>query len=232
MEYLVKHRPVFSVLEVQLAAGEVVIAQPNSMLSMTSGIKLKATAGRGGGSGSHGGLLGGMKSMLGGENFFTAEFYAKRDEQVLTLAPDAYGDILPIPLANAGGFFLTRGSYLANVGACELKIKYGGVKGMMAKTGLFLLHAAGEGTVFCQTYGAIIEQPLGDQESFYVDNKFVVAFSDTVQYQLVKATDSVKDSIFSGEGLINKFTGPGKLYYQSRGKPSESWLARVLGATF
>ncbi len=232
MKYLIKHRPVFSVLEVQLAADELVIAQPNSMLSMTSGIKLKATAGRGGSSGAQRGLLGGMKSMLGGENFFTAEFYAKRDAQVLTLAPDAYGDILPIPLAGAGGFFLTRGSYLANVGACELKIKYGGVKGMMAKTGLFLLHAAGEGTVFCQTYGAIIEQQLGEQESYYVDNKFVVAFSDTVQYQLVKATDSVKDSIFSGEGLINKFTGPGKLYYQSRGKPSESWLARILGATF
>lgn len=232
MEYLVKHGPVFSVLEVRLQAEEGVIAQPNSMLSMTSGIKLKATAGRGGSSGSQSGIWGGMKSILGGENFFTAEFYAKRDGQLLTLAPTSYGDILSISLAGAGGFYLTRGSYLANVGACELKIKYGGVKGLMAKTGLFLLHAAGEGTVFCQTYGAIIEQVLNEQENFYVDNKFVVAFSDTIEYQLVKATESVKDSIFSGEGLINKFTGPGKLYYQSRGKPSESWFARVLGASF
>lgn len=230
MEFLIKHRPVFSVLEIQLVADEVVVAQPNSMLSMTSGIKLRARAGRGGTQGG-GGLLGGMKSMLGGENFFTAEFYARRDGQVLTLAPDSYGDILTIPLADAGGYFLTRGSYLANVGECELRIKYGGVKGLMAKTGLFLLHAAGQGTVFCQTYGAIVEHELAEAEHFFVDNKFVVAFSDTVQYQLVKATESVRDSLFSGEGLINKFTGPGKLYYQSRGKPSESWLARIVGAS-
>lgn len=230
MEFTIKHQPVFSILEIQLVADEVVVAQPNSMLSMTSGIRLRARAGRGGTRGG-GGLVGGMKSMLGGENFFTAEFYARRDDQVLTLAPDSYGDILTIPLSGAGGFFLTRGSYLANVGECELRVKYGGVKGLMAKTGLFLLHASGEGTAFCQTYGAIVEHELADGENFFVDNKFVVAFSDTVQYQLVKATDSLKDSLFSGEGLINKFTGPGKLYYQSRAKPSESWLARIVGAS-
>ncbi len=229
MEFMIKHRPVFSVLEIQLLADEVVIAQPNSMLSMTSGIQLRARAGRGGARG--GGLLGGVKSMLGGENFFIAEFCARRDGQVLTLAPDSYGDILTIPLAGAGGFFLTRGSYLANVGDCDLRVRYGGVKGMMAKTGLFLLHAAGQGTAFCQTYGAIVEHDLAEGENFFVDNKYVVAFSDTVQFQLVKATESLKDSLFSGEGLINKFTGPGKLYYQSRTKPSESWLARIIGAS-
>ncbi len=231
MDFSIKHSPVFSVLEIRLNAAELVVAQPNSMLSMTSGITLRAKAGRSG-SKSGAGWMGGMKSLLGGENFFTAEFLAKRDGQTLTLAPDSFGDILTIPLAGAGGFFLTRGSYLSNIGPCELKIKYGGVKGVMAKTGLFLLHAEGEGTVFCQTYGAIVEHELIDEENFFVDNKFVVAFSDTVSYQLVKATESVKDSLFSGEGLINKFTGPGKVFYQSRGRPSEAWWARILGASF
>ncbi len=231
MDYAIKHSPVFSILEVHLSEAEFVVAQPNSMLSMTSGIQLRAAAGRSG-SKSGAGVFGGVKSMLSGENFFTAEFHSKRDGQKLVLAPNSYGDILTINLAGAGGYFLTRGSYLANVGPCELKVKYGGVKGVMSKTGLFLLHAAGEGTVFCQTYGAIIEQVLGEGENFYVDNRFMVAFSDTVKYQLVKATESVKDSIFSGEGLINRFTGPGKLFYQTRGRPTESWLTRILGATF
>ncbi len=231
MEFVVKHSPVFSVLEISLNEAETVIAQPSSMLAMSAGIQLRAAAGRGG-SKSTSGFLGGVKSMLGGENFFTAEFRAKRDGQTLTLAPDSYGDILTIPLAQAGGYFITRGSYLSNVGLCDLKIKYGGVKGFMAKTGFFLLHAAGEGTVFCQTYGAIVERELQADEQFFVDNRFVVAFSDTVEYQLVKATESVKDAIFSGEGLVNRFTGPGKLFYQTRGKPIESWLMRILGASF
>lgn len=231
MDFTIKHSPVFSVLEIQLNESESVVAQPNSMLSMTSGISLRARAGRSG-SKSGAGWIGGMKNMLGGESFFTAEFFAKRDAQTLTLAPDSYGDILTIALAGAGGYYLTRGSYLSSVGPCELKVKYGGVKGFMAKTGLFLLHASGEGTVFCQSYGAIVGRELAADDRFFVDNKFVVAFSDTISYQLVKATESVKDSLFSGEGLINRFTGPGKIYYQTRGKPSEAWLARILGASF
>jgi uncharacterized protein (TIGR00266 family) len=231
MEFCIKHAPVFSVLEIKMSEAEVVIAQPNSMLSMTSGLQLTASVGRRG-SKSSSGLFGGMKSVLGGESVFTAEFRAKRDGQLLMLAPDAQGDILTIPLSGHGGIYLTRGAYLANIGDCELTIKYGGVKGMMAKTGLFLLHAIGEGTVFCQSYGAIVEKDLTEGENFFVDNRYMVAFADTVQYQLVKATSSVKDSILSGEGLVVKYTGPGRVYYQTRGKPAAGWLSTLLGAAF
>jgi uncharacterized protein (TIGR00266 family) len=231
MEFCVKYAPVFSVLEIQMSEADVVVAQPNSMLSMTSGLQLTASVGRRGSKLSSG-WFGGMKSALGGENVFTAEFRAKRDGQLLMLAPDSQGDILTISLSGNGGYYLTRGAYLANIGDCELTIKYGGVKGMMAKTGLFLLHAIGEGTVFCQTYGAIVEKELTEGENFFVDNRFMVAFSDTVQYQLVKATNSVKDSVLSGEGLVVKYTGPGKVFYQTRGKPAVGWLSTLLGAAF
>ena len=214
-----------------MSESEVVVAQPSSMLSMTSGLHLTASVGRRG-TKSSAGWFGGMKSVLGGENVFTAEFRAKRDGQTLMLAPDSQGDILPISLSGKGGYNLTRGAYLADIGECELTIKYGGVKGMMAKTGLFLLHAVGEGTVFCQTYGAIVEQELAEGENFIVDNRFVVAFSDTVQYQLVKATKSLKDSMLSGEGLVVKYSGPGTVFYQTRGKPAVGWLSTFLGAAF
>ena len=247
----------FSVIEFQLEENDVVVAQPNSMLSMTGGIQIQATVGRrqlqsslvpstsapvegptvlpetnGSSSPPAGGWMSGMKSMLGGENFFTAEYRAKRDGQQLTLAPDAFGDILPIHLSEAGNFYLTRGSYLANVGECALSIKYSGIKGVMSRKGLFVLHASGSGTVFCQTYGAIMRRDLQSEERFFIDNRFVVAFSDTIEYQLVKATESIKDSLFSGEGLVNRYTGPGTIYYQTRGKPSEGWLTRLLQATF
>lgn len=229
MKYSIQHGPVFSILEIEVDPDDLVVAQPNSMLSMTSGIRLSASVGR---RGSGNGWWSGAKNLLGGENFFTAEFRAKTPGQVLVLAPDSYGDILPIPLADAGGFYLTRGSYLANVGTCELRIKYGGFKGLMSKKGLFLLHAKGNGTVFCQAFGAVIARDLAAEETFYLDNRFAVAFSDTIAYQLVKATSSVKDSLMSGEGLVNRYTGPGRLYYQTRAKPSSGIFGRVLEAAF
>lgn len=227
MEYRVKHGPVFSILEIDMSEADSVVAQPNSMLSMTGGIQLTAAVGRRGS-----GWLSGVKGMLGGENFFTAEFAAKKPNQQLTLAPDTHGDILTLPLPEEGGYFLTRGSYLANIGECDLQVRYGGFKGYMAKTGLFLLHASGSGVVFCQSFGAVIERVLDEEEKFYVDNRFVIAFSDTIEYKLVKATNSVKDTLMSGEGLVNQYTGPGRLYYQTRGKPSSGLLTRLFDAAF
>ncbi|MCA9190329.1 MAG: TIGR00266 family protein [Planctomycetales bacterium] len=226
MEYCIKHDPVFSVLEFTLQESEVVLAQPNSMLSMTGGIRLTAAIGR------RGGVWSGVKGMLGGENFFTAEFSAIKPNQTLVLAPNSLGDILPLHLNDQEGFYLTRGAYLANFGNCELRIKYGGVKGIMSKKGLFLLHASGQGTVFCQCYGAIMSYHLEEGEKVFIDNRYVVAFSHAVKYELVKATTSVKDSVFSGEGLVNRYTGPGKVYYQTRGKPSAGLLTALADAAF
>jgi len=95
---------------------------------------------------------------------------------------------------------------------------------------LFLLHACGEGTVFCQSYGAVIDKELDEGEVFFVDNRFVVAFSDSVKYQLVKATESVQDSLMSGEGLVNRYTGPGRLIYQTRGKPGAGFIGHLINA--
>ncbi len=227
MEYRIQHAPVFTVLEFQLDESDEVVAQPDSMISITPGVQISAAVGQPG-SGKR--WWSGCKSLLGGESFFRAVFRAKRDSQSLLLAPDNYGDILPIVLTGTESLCLSRGSYLAHIGNCQLDVKYGGVKGVFAKTGLFLLHISGPGTLFCQTYGAIIERTLTEGEQFLIDNRYVVAFSETVTYQLVKASQSLRDSLMSGEGLVNRYTGPGQLYYQTRVKPSVGFLGHLLNA--
>jgi uncharacterized protein (TIGR00266 family) len=242
MEFQIKHAPVFSTLEFTLAQDEFVVAQPNSMLTMTSDIVISAHVGRhvqadGDAERSsspprRSGWWGGFKSMLGGENFFTAEFAAKGDGQTVMLAPESDGDILPLHLTGESGYFLTRGSYLANIGQTAVNVKYGGLKGLMSRKGLFLMHATGTGHVFCQTYGAIQHRYLGPDEMVIIDNRFVVAFSDSVKYRLIKATQSIKDSLMSGEGLVNQYRGPGDVYFQTRGKPSGGLLTTLFQAAF
>lgn len=227
MEYLIQHAPVFTTVQFTMNADEEVIAQPDSMLSMTTGIELTGAVGKVGAKAS---IWGGFKSMLGGESFFRAVYRAKRDGQMLTLAPDSYGDILILPLSGLAGYSLTRGSFLASIGATQMQVTYGGVKGVMARTGLFLLQVSGEGTVFCQTFGAILERHLQPDEQFVIDNRYVIAFSTGMKYQMVKASRSISDSLMSGEGFVNKFTGPGTLYYQSRVKQVPGLLSYVLNA--
>ncbi|MCO8121792.1 TIGR00266 family protein [Stieleria sp. TO1_6] len=269
MEFRVNHAPVFSTLEFTLAQHEFVVAQPNSMLTMSNGIGVSAYVGRqptapcddGERSiataaqssadnppsstpsddaspaisprpGRRNSWFSGFKNMLGGESFFTAEFRAKSNDQTVVLAPESYGDIVTLDLSSQSSYYLTRGSYLANVGATNIRIKYGGLKGLMSKKGLFLLHATGQGHVFCQSYGAIVHRYLEADETLFVDNRFMIAFSDTVTYQLVKATESIKDSLMSGEGLVNRYTGPGDLFFQTRGKPTGGFLTTLIDVAF
>lgn len=244
MEFKVNHAPVFSTLELTLAQDEYVVAQPNSMLTMTSDVAISAHAGRQDDTTASGddpppaskrkrhSWFGGFKNMLGGESFFTAEFRAKTSDQTVVLAPESYGDIVTLDLVEENGYYLTRGSYLANVGPTQIHVKYGGLKGLMSKKGLFLMHATGTGSVFCQSFGAVVHRYLEAEETLYVDNRFMIAFSDTVTYKLVKATESLSDSLMSGEGLVNRYTGPGNIYYQTRGKPTGGFLSVILDAAF
>lgn len=227
MHWDIRHGPTFAVVHLTLDQDETMRAQPGAMLSMTTGIDITIEAG--GLSGKRG-MLSGLKSMLSGEKYFTNIYVSHRDDQTLVLAPPDLGDILELDIATQGstakgsaaegarGYYLTRGGYLASTPGANVKMSYGGLKGVMAQKGLFLLHATGQGTVFCAARGALVKRTLEEGERLVVDNRYVIAFEDTIGFELVKATKGLKDAYFSGEGLVNRYTGPGTLYYQTRGK--------------
>lgn len=221
MDFKVECGPTFSVLKVSLDEGDAIYAQPSAMVSMTPRVTVAAKMGA---QQKKAGWTGGFRNLLTGESLFAAVFSSKEDDQELLLAPEMIGEIIDLPLSGIGGYYLTRGAYLASTTEVELAVKYGGMRGVLAAKGLFLMHATGAGSVFCATHGAVIRRDLAEGERFVVDNKYVVAFTDTVEYQLVKATDSLRDSFFSGEGLVNRYTGPGSVYYQTRSRPSMGGL--------
>lgn len=221
MEFEVACGSTFSVLRVLLDREEALYAQPHAMVSMTSRIAIQAKMGA---QQKQRGLSGGIRNLLTGESLFAAVFSAREDNQELTLAPETIGEIVPLELEPDRGYYLTRGAYLASTTEVVLAVKYGGVRGILAAKGLFLMHATGSGTLFCSSHGAVVRRDLEEGERFVIDNKYVIAFSDTVDYQLVKATESLRDSVFSGEGLVNRYTGPGTVYYQTRARQSSGGL--------
>ncbi|QDT70665.1 hypothetical protein MalM25_36200 [Planctomycetes bacterium MalM25] len=221
MDFEVACGSTFSVLDVRLDEGDSIYAQPHAMVSMTPRVTVQAKMGA---QQKSSGWSGGMRNLLTGESLFAAVYSAKEDGQQLTLAPETIGEIFPLQLGEDSGYYLTRGVYLASTTDVQLAVKYGGARGLLAAKGLFLMHATGSGSVFCASHGAVLRRELAEGERFVIDNKYVVAFSDTVEYQLVKATESLRDSFFSGEGLVNRYTGPGTVYYQTRCRPMAGGL--------
>ena len=61
-------------------------------------------------------------------------------------------------------------------------------------------------------------------ESYVVDNGHMVAFDEGVNYK-VKRVGGMKSTLFSGEGLVCEFTGPGRVFLQTRSEDAFlSWL--------
>ena len=49
-----------------------------------------------------------------------------------------------------------------------------------------------------------------------MDNGYLVAWEGHMQYSIGKAGDSLIGSFLSGEGFVCTFTGPGRVYVQTR----------------
>lgn len=227
MHYKISGSEAFSVLDFEMEQGDAIVAQPKSMVSMTTGIEVSAILGGVTGSGTIGGS---MKGLLAGENIALSVYSSNKPTQSITIAPQTIGPILPIDLKENQDLLIAKGSYLASESEVTLKTEFTGFKGFMAKKGLFLVRASGPGTVFLSAYGDIREKTLATDERYVIDNDFVVAFDSSVSYQLVTAAKGLTNSFLSGEGLVNRYTGPGKVYYQTRAKTKNGMMSLVFNS--
>jgi len=219
MEYSINNRPVFTTLTVQLAGGETLKAEAGSMVSMSSTIDLKSkTTGKG---------LGGMfKAAIGGEGLFSSEFSAAGAGEVV-LAPPVPGDIIDMKISGQT-IFCQGGAYLAGSPDLDLSTQ-GSLKGLLSGEGLFLQKISGHGDVFLSSYGAVTVKELGAGETYIVDTGHMVAFEETVNYTIRKAAKGLMSTVLSGEGLTCEFSGPGKVWIQSRNiKGFASVIAKLI----
>jgi uncharacterized protein (TIGR00266 family) len=226
MKHAVVHAPAFSALRLDFEPGESILAQPGSMQAMTPGFDVEVKMGMQM-SGKRG-LLGGMRSMFGGESLFTVSYRSKRDGQHLMLAPEQMGEIRVLEVAADAGLVLARGAFLAATPTLSFALQYGGIHGMLATRGLFFLRTEGAGTLFMSSYGGLVEQTLGPDERYVLDNRNIVCFSQGMTFESVVLTKSLKSSFFSGEGFIVRFNGPGRLIWQTRARPAVGWLRGLL----
>jgi uncharacterized protein (TIGR00266 family) len=208
--------PAFAFATVTIPPGGDLLVEAGAMASMTDGVDVETKA--------RGGVLSGLKrSVLGGTTFFINTFRAPAGGEV-GVAPDLPGDIAVIPVDASQPVLVQSGSWLAGDSTVDVDTKWGGSKTFFSGKGLFLLRCTGAGDVLAASYGAILARTLAAGESFTLDTGFVVAFDESVQYDVHKA-GNWKTTILGGEGLVTKFTGPGRLWMQTR-SPQDliSWI--------
>jgi len=209
MQVGIRQQPSFAVARLMLAPGEPCQVESGAMMATSYGVQVQSQA--------QGGIMKGLgRAFLSGESFFISTFTAPPNGGWVDVAANLPGDIQVITLDGRTGWAVTRGCWLASSHGVQTETKWGGMKNLMGGEGGFLTHATGQGQLLVSCYGAVETITLQQGETVTVDTGHVVAYADTVQYQIRKVAQGIIQSMKSGEGLVFDFVGPGQIMTQTR----------------
>jgi uncharacterized protein (TIGR00266 family) len=218
MQIDIAYRPAHSLAKVQLAPGESITAESGANIHLQTGSNQNQ------GGGLMKGLLAGMKRMLAGESFFRNTFTATNGPGEVLLAHALLGDMQALEMTQAG-YVITSSAYIASSPTVNIETKSKGFSGFFSGGGMFMMQANGPGQVLVGGFGGITEVICNG--SLVIDTGHLVAFDSTLTFKVTKSGGGWMASFFSGEGLVCKFEGQGRIWVQSR-NPQE--YGQTIGA--
>ena len=221
LEYKI-HGDNLEVVRVTLKRGQDLQAEAGKMVYKTPSVQWET---RMSGEGIGGKLMGALKRKLTGESLFLTHFTGEGE---VGFAGDFPGRIQAFDLADGQSILVQRDGFIMAESSVKLDIaftkKLGA--GLFGGEGFILQKLTGPGTAFIHGGGDFIEFVLAPGEVLQVDTGCIVAFDESVHYD-VQFAGGIATSIFGGEGLfLATLTGPGRAIVQSM---TLSKLRRELG---
>lgn len=152
--------------------------------------------------------------MLTGESLLLQKYTAKNNGELL-LAPMYNGDILGVKVGEKQ-YRLSNGSFLACTTSVKLETK-ARVRGVFGTgEGFFSLNTTGDGILFVNACGSLHRITLNEGEEYIIDSGHLVLWDKNMNFSTKLAGGGIAKSVFSGEGFVTSFVGPGDIWIQSR----------------
>ncbi len=201
LPFRIEGEPDFAFLTVKIPAGETLKVEASAMATMDTHITMKTKLG------------GGLGRFVTGESIFVNEFTAQNAPGEIGIAAGAPGDMRHVYL-DGQIIYLQNSGYVASTSGVAVESKWQGLtKGFFSGESLFLIRCSGKGDLWFSSYGGVIEVDVdGD---YVVDTGNIVAFTDGLEYRITKV-GGYKSLFFSGEGLVCRFSGRGRVWIQTR----------------
>lgn len=206
MQHEIRYKPAFAAIFVTLNPGDSITAEAGSMTSMDAQLSMKTEF-------SGGFISGLLKKFFGGESLFVNTFTNNTQQPLnLVMTQSTIGDIAQIDLREREICF-QPGAYIAHTPGVKMGVQWAGFKSWISGEGLFKLKLSGRGNVFFGAYGGLIQKRINGE--FIVDSGHLVAYEPGIRMSVGLAGGLI-GSVTSGEGLINRLSGQGQIYLQSR----------------
>lgn len=199
---------VMQTVAVELAAGETVYSQTNTMAWMSDNIQMATHTG--------GGLLAGLKRSLTGGSLFITEFTAQGDGHI-AFAPRFPGTVIARELKANESLICRKETFLAAQKGVNVEIAWQQRigAGFFGGEGFILQRVTGPGVVWLDLSGEVVVRNLAPGERLLVHAGHVGVQEPTVQFD-IQMVRGFRNVLFGGEGLfLATLTGPGQVYLQS-----------------
>lgn len=208
MKYEIKGEPL-PVVICHLEAGEKMITEGGAMSWMSPNMNMETT--------TNGGLGKAIGRSLSGESMFQNIYTAEGGPGMIAYASSFPGSIRAFEIAPGKEMIFQKDAFLASESGVNLetafKKKLGA--GFFGGEGFIMQKVSGNGIMFAEFDGYVVEYELEAGQQLLVDTGHVAAMSAscTLDIQSVKGA---KNKFFGGEGFFNTvITGPGHLWLQT-----------------
>ncbi len=209
-------------VEIELDPGESAVAEAGALVWKDAAIGMTTVFGDGSG-GADGGfmgkLLGAGKRLGTGESLFTTVFTHNGSGKArVAFASPTPGSILPIRLDQLGGTLICqKDSFLCAAKGVSIGVAFQRkvMTGLFGGEGFVMQKLDGDGWVFVQMGGTVVERELRAGEELHVDTGCLAAYTPSVDFDLV-TVGGIRTMFSAGEGaFFARLRGPGKVWIQS-----------------
>lgn len=216
MDYTISQDTAFPTVTLNLHKGEQIQIERGAMIAHNGQVTLEGHMNSNGKKGLGGVLSALGRSVTSGESFFITTATGTTDNGELLIAPANPGAIRELHTDGSQQWRLNTSAYLASdegTGYSMVRQKLG--KAVFGGTGgLFVMETEGSGTFLVSGYADIITVNLQGNDEYVVDNSNVVAWSQSLDYNIEVASGTF--GFKTGEGLVNHFKGTGQILIQTR----------------
>lgn len=193
----------------KLEAGEKMITEGGGMSWMSPNMNMETS--------SNGGAKKAIGRMFAGEHMFQNIYTAQGGPGMIAFASSFPGSIVPFDIKPGDDLICQKHVFLAATEGVTLsayvnkKVK----TGIFGGEGFIMQRVSGEGKMFGEMDGSVVEYELGAGQQIVMDSGHLAAMSASCDLETISIRGA-KNILLGGEGLFNTVvTGPGHVWIQT-----------------
>ena len=187
----------------ELEGGEKMITEGGGMAWMSPNMKMETS--------TNGGVGKAFGRMFSGESIFQNNYTAMGGPGMIAFASSFPGSIRAFEISPGNEMVFQKSAFLAGEAGVDVSIffnkKVGA--GLFGGEGFIMQKFSGNGTVFAEFDGHVVEYELQAGQQIVVDTGHLAGMTASCSME-IRSVPGVKNMLFGGEGFFNTvITGPG-----------------------